>query len=144
MDWVREHLKEEDNSTLVIDDLSRQMNQDTSEIYSVASHHYACNVILVVHNLFDQNPAFRNISLNAKYLTIFKNPRDKQQISTFARQFAGGKGQAKNVVDIYNEATKSPYSYLFVDLHQSTPEQYRLRSNILMESEAYIKVYVLR
>ena len=40
---------------------------------------------LLVQNLFPKNKETRTISLNAHYMVVFKNPRDKSQISHLTR-----------------------------------------------------------
>ena len=59
----------------IFDDLASGLDKNTVEIYNVLSHHLKANVAFVVHNLYDRNPLFRQISLNSKYLVIYKNPR---------------------------------------------------------------------
>ena len=39
-------------------------------------------------------------------------------------------GKKNFLVDAYSDATKTPHSYLLVDLHPETPDEYRVRSNI--------------
>lgn len=140
MDWIRANVKEGQNTVLILDDLARNMSEDTSEIFSVASHHMDCNVCLVVHNLFDKNKAFRNISLNSRYLVVFKNPRDTSSITAFAKQF--DPGNAARMMRIYRDATAKPFSHLFVDLDQKTPENLRLRSNIFFDHDEPMRIFV--
>jgi hypothetical protein len=52
-------------------------------------------------------------------MVIFKNPRDSLGISTLARQMY------PNV----------PYGYLLLELHQLTPENMRLRTNIYQTND---------
>jgi hypothetical protein len=44
------------------------------------------SVILITQNLFHQGRFSRDISLNTKYLVVFKNVRDKNQFVYLARQ----------------------------------------------------------
>lgn len=140
MKWIDDNVKKDENATLILDDLGRDMNADTAEIFSVGSHHKSCNVCFVVHNLFDSNKAFRQISLNTRYLVIMKNPRDSSTIINFARQFDPANG--KRLVQIYRNATSQPFTYLFVDLDQKTSEANRLRSNIFFEGGSPMTIYV--
>ena len=48
------------------------------------------SVIYIVQNLFHQGKGSRSISLNSHYLLLFKNPRDKLQILTLAKQMYPG------------------------------------------------------
>lgn len=116
-------------SIVVIDDFAHKLTSDIIELFTVVSHHSNCGVILLSQNLFDKNPIFRQLSLNSTYISVFKNPRDAQQISAFARQLRPQ--NFKFIVDSYHEATKKPYTYLFFDNHQRTFDMLRIRSNIL-------------
>ena len=71
----------------------------------------------------------RTVSLNAAYLVLFKNPRDKLQIMTLGKQMYPGK--TKQFIQKYEAAVQRPYGYLFVDLKPNTPEGCRLRTNVL-------------
>jgi hypothetical protein len=56
------------------------------DLFTKGSHHRNVSVILIIQNLFHQGRFCRDISLNAKYLVLLKNVRDKQQFSYLARQ----------------------------------------------------------
>ncbi|KAK3742545.1 hypothetical protein QZH41_005611 [Actinostola sp. cb2023] len=71
----------------------------------------------------------RTLSLNAAYLVLFKNPRDKLQITTLGKQMYPGK--TDQFLHKYEAAVQRPYGYLFVDLKPNTPEECRLRTNVL-------------
>ena len=62
-------------------------------------------------------------------MIVFKNPRDSLGISTLARQMYP---HCTNfLLQSFQDATKRPYGYLLLDLYQLTPENMRLRTNIL-------------
>ncbi len=119
-------------SVLVIDDFMQELTKDVSILFSTLSHHLNITVFLLTQNLFSKNPVFRDISLNATYNFIFKNPRDSSQISHFGRQYAPGKSSF--ITSVYDKATHLPHSYILFDNHQETPNSIRLRSNILAEN----------
>jgi len=133
------HYKENGGSVIVIDDFAQQLNKDIASIFTVLCHHTKSVVILLTQNLFSKNPVFRDISLNATYVVLFKNPRDASQISIYAKQFAPGKN--KYVVEAFECATEEPYSYVLFDHHQSSSSLIRMRTNIFPD-EAPIRVYV--
>ncbi len=62
-------------------------------------------------------------------MIVFKNPRDSLGISTLARQMYPN--NTKYLLESFQDATKKPYGYLLLDLHQLTTENMRLRTNIL-------------
>lgn len=139
MAWLEENDIPE-GSTIVIDDMALEATDDTAKLFSIGSHHYNVNIIFLCQNLFTKNKYFRDISLNSTYVVLFKNIRDKQQISNFAKQFAPGKN--KEFINIFYEATKEPYSYLLLDNHQKTPEEHRILSNFLLENNNPITFYI--
>lgn len=121
--------KDKGGSIIVIDDFAQELNKGVATIFSELVHHTNSVVILLTQNIFSKNIYFRDISLNSTYVILFKNPRDSLQIVNFARQFSPGKNPY--IVQAYKEATKSAYSYLLFDLHQSTRDDLRVRSNVL-------------
>ena len=115
---------------LIIDDLMTELHSDArfTRLFSVGSHHRNLSIIFIVHNLFHQGREMRNISLNSHYLILFKNPRDKQQISTLAHQMYPG--QHRFLVENYLDFRK-PHGYLLLDLKPGTEKNLRVITNIL-------------
>lgn len=126
--------------TVVVDDQGRNIGEDSIQLFTVASHHYDINLLWLTHTLFGRNPAHRTMSLNSKYLVIFKNPRDKLEVMSLAKQV--DPNRASRFVNIFMEATRKPHSYLLTDFDQNTPESHRLRSNILFERGEPMPIYV--
>ena len=71
------------------------------------------------------------MNLNSQYLVLFKNPRDKQQITVLARQMYPHNPQY--LMNAFENATGKPFGHLVVDLKQETPDQCRLRPNVINE-----------
>ena len=91
-----------------------------------------------MQNLFHQGKGNRSITpLNSHYLVLFKNPRDKLQILTLAKQMYPS--ETAWFIKEYEEAVRRPYGYLFVDLRPTTPERCRLRTNVLPGEERFHK-----
>ena len=101
------------------------------------SHHRNLSVVYIVQNLFHQGKGNRSISLNSHYLVLFKNPRDKLQIFTLAKQMYPS--ETAWFIKEYEEAVRRPHGYLFVDLRATTPERCRLRTNFLPGEERFDK-----
>ena len=116
---------------LILDDLLTEIaknNMLLQEIFTEMAHHQKLTVVLCVQNLFYQNGIFRTLSLNSGYLVPFKNPRDMHQIDIIAyRSYAM---DPKVIMKAYKDATYKPYSYLFMDFTQTTPDFLRLRTEI--------------
>lgn len=78
------------------------------------------------------------MSLNAHYLVIFKNPRDLCQLATLARQMYPG--QARFLVDAFEDATRLPYGYLLIDLKPDTEDKIRIRTQIFSDETQIVYV----
>ena len=86
-------------------------------------------------NLFHQGKGSRSISLNSHYLVLFKNPRDKLQIVTLAKQMYPG--QTHSFIQRYEEAVQRHFGYLLVDLKTTTQDSCRSRTNVLPGEERF-------
>jgi len=131
--------KDNGGSILILDDFAEELDKNIAELFSVLCHHTNSVVFLMMQNIFSKNKAMRDISLNATYIVLFKNPRDSSQIVHFAKQFAPGK--TKDLVKAFHEATDPDYSYMLFDFHQTTPRRLRVRTRILPQ-EAPMEAWV--
>lgn len=123
---------------VIIDDLMSEACKSVVNIFTRASHHRNLSVFFLTQNLFHQGQ--REISLNANYIVVFKNPRDRAQIAHFARQICPE--NPRYVQEAYMDATSRPHGYLLFDLKQSTPENCRLRANIFPNDQEQPIVYL--
>jgi uncharacterized membrane protein YheB (UPF0754 family) len=122
---------------LISDDQMREADERLVDIFTKFSHHKNMSVIFIVQNLFHQKKGQRDISLNAMYLILMKNPRDAAQITHLARQLYPT--NPAYVQEAYKDATRKPHSYLLIDLRQDTDELMRYRANIF---DKYVTVYI--
>ena len=124
---------------IVIDDQMDQVDEKITRLFTKGSHHRNISVMYIVQNLFDNNKEHRTISLNAHYLTIFKNPRVVSQIIHLAKQMYPG--EAEYVREAFSLATREAYGYMIADLKQTTPEALRLRGRIFPgeRHEVYVR-----
>ena len=93
--------------------------------------HGNLSVIYIVQNLFHQSKDHRTISLNASYIALTKNVRDAiypNNVKFFQQ------------AEIYQIATAEPFSYLFIDLTATCPDETRLRSGIFPTDKHYVYV----
>ena len=113
----------------IIDDLmqSASGNQLVENLFT-NGRHFNLSVVFVSQNLFYAGKKCRTISLNSTYIVVFKNPRDQSQIRHLACQMFPSK--PKFLQAAYEEETKDPYRYLFLDFHPNSPEFARVRGNI--------------
>ena len=128
---------------IVIDDLMLEATNQSfiSNLFTRGSHHRNLSIILITQNFFVRGKESRNISLNSQYIVCYKNPRDKSMITNIARQMFPTK--IKKFQNVFEDATRKAYSYLFIDLKPDTPEDVRLLSNVLNENEEPMVAYPL-
>lgn len=126
---------------LIIDDLMRESTgaATVTNLFTKGSHHNNLSVIFITQNLFHKGQ--RDISLNAQYIVLFRNLRDRAQIQHLSRQMCPE--NTKFLQEIFRDATTRPFGYLLLDLKQSTPENCRFRTCIFPDDE-YEYVYVPR
>jgi len=123
---------------LIVDDLMNETDDSVANLFTKGSHHRNISVAFLVQNIFHKNKHIRTISLNAHYMVLFKNPRDASQFASLARQMYPNKSAF--AVEAYKDATKEPYSYLFVDLRPEQDENLRLRTNVFPDETGYVYV----
>ena len=127
---ILEFAKDEKHRLIILDDVMHLIvdNKDIALLFTQLVHHKNMSCIIVYQNLFNTGKFARTISLNASYLVLFKNVRDKAQVAYLGRQLYPGK--SKVFLEAYSEAVKYPHSYLLIDATATTNDLYRLRSNI--------------
>ena len=124
---------------VVIDDLMDEMDKRVLDMFTKKSHHQNTSIILIVQNLFADKKFFRTVSLNAHYLVVFENARDRQQITALARQLEPKRSRA--VVEAFEDAVKDPHGYLLIDCAPGTPRNIRYRTDIFSSEPT---VYVIK
>ena len=127
---VLDSVRKTERNLIILDDLMRGGGKSKllASMFTEESHHKNLTVIFIVQNIFNQGKEMRNISLNAHFLVLYKNPRDKTQIRTLGYQIFPD--DPKFLVSTFEHATQIPHSYLVVDLHPETKEEFRLVTNI--------------
>lgn len=132
-------------SVVVLDDLmwEARSSMTVANLFTRVAHHRQCFIIHITQNLFQAGRVTRTQSLNAHYLVLFKNPRDRQQVMHLARQIYPR--NVNFVLTSFEDATSQrEHGYLLVDLNTTTKEELRLRTNILIEDKQSVHqiVYV--
>jgi hypothetical protein len=120
---------QEGPTLVIIDDLMAECNEEVAKMFTKGSHHRGLSIFFLTQNLFHKAKGIRDMSLNAQYFILFKNPRDSQQVKTLARQMYGQDAAAME--QAYEMATKRPHGYLLLDIKQDTTDPVRWRSKIL-------------
>lgn len=117
------------NTLLILDDLMMELATDNRlpELFT-RMRHKKISTILMVQNFFFRSKHMTTVTRNAQYLAIYPNPRDMTMISTLSRQmFPHNKHFLSSA---FEQATRKPYGYLFVDIKPGTDERFRLRHDI--------------
>ena len=123
----------EKHTLVIIDDLMHETNDVVTKLFTRVSHHTNTSVIFITQNLFYADKETRTITLNAQYLVLFKNVRDKSQIAHLSRQMYPG--NSKHMIESYIDSTSEPYSYLFIDLKPNTDDKHRLKGCIFPDDK---------
>ncbi|XP_035216111.1 uncharacterized protein LOC118189592 [Stegodyphus dumicola] len=126
------------NTLFIIDDLMSECGNDKrlTNLFTKGSHHLNLSVIFITQNFFHKGKEMREVTLNAHYLILCKNRRDVSQIVHLGKQLFPR--HLKFFQEVYEDATKKPFSYLFIDLRSETPEELRLRTQILPNQVQYV------
>ena len=114
---------------LILDDLMMEgdgKKGGVTQLFIKGAHHWSCSVLHIVQNLFFGG--LRTARINAHYMILMKNPSDKLQVATLARQLYPGNSHC--LLEAFKDATQKPYGYLLVDMSPETPEELRLRTNV--------------
>lgn len=129
-DDIKTHFDTSHPNLLILDDLMADASKDEriTKLFTVFSHHLNISLALLSQNIYHKGSQSRTISLNADIIILTKNTRDRSQIQYLARQLAPDK--PKFIQESYQDATSTPYGYLFLDLKPETPEQIRVRTGI--------------
>jgi hypothetical protein len=125
---------------LILDDLMNTATQNVVDLFTKGSHHFNISIIFIMQNLFTQKPGQRDISLNAHYIVLKKNPRDKMQISHLSRQVFPE--NPRFIQEAFLDATNKEYGYLLFDMTQKMKDLYRFRTNIFASDIPQNIIYV--
>ena len=135
-DDILDSINPNTRNLFIIDDMMGEKDAIIAKLFTKKSHHGNLSVIYIVQNLFHQSKDHRTISLNASYLCLTKNVRDASQVTHLAKQLYPS--NTKFFQQAYHLATKEPYSYLFVDLTPTCPDEIRVRSGIFPTDTHYV------
>ncbi|GBM51001.1 hypothetical protein AVEN_162867-1 [Araneus ventricosus] len=126
------------NALIIIDDLMSELsnNDKLTKLFTKGSHHRNLSIIFIVQNIFHKGKEMRDISLNAHYMFLFKNPRDRSQAMHLGRQLYPN--NVKFFREVYEDATAKAFSYLLIDLTPQTDDSMRLRTGLFPGDKYYV------
>ncbi len=128
----------EKNNCLILDDLMVECG-DSKEIcnyFTRTAHHKNISIFFLTQNFYQKGKYTTTITRNSSYIILFSSPRDFGQIKYFASQSFNPKA----ILHAYKLATRLPRGYLLIDCTQKTPDDFRLRSNIIPPEDTIIFV----
>ena len=139
-DMIIDQIKDFNVPALVIfDDMLNSTNlKAVAQLFTVFGRHLDLCLAFLTQRLFNNNEFFRQISQNSDYIGVFKNPRNSKEIRTLASQITPN---TLELLNIYQKATRDPYSYILINLTQEGLPQLKYISNIFSKNHV-VNVYV--
>ena len=105
-----------DSMLCIFDDMMNSESlSDLANLFVVDGRHLNLSLVFISQRIFANSEEFRQISQNCDYFSLFRNPRNAQEIRTLASQMSPGKLE---LVKYFAEATQDPFSYLWLNLTQ--------------------------
>ena len=127
------------HTAVVLDDLQHTASnsQVVELLFTRLSHHKHCSCFYLLQNAYIQGKNQRTISLNAKYIEIFRSPRSLMQLQYLNSQIFP---DSKNIlIQAYKDVmSQHPFSYLVIDLTAHCPDELRIRTAVFPEEETII------
>jgi hypothetical protein len=127
---IEEYIVPNQRGMIIIDDLMDESSSSNlvSNLFVKGVHHYSISLMFTSQNLFSSGSKRINFLRNAQYYVLFKFPLDMTIPNILSRRvFAHN---PTKFIQIFHEATKDDFGYLFCDGHQTTPNYARFRSKI--------------
>ena len=123
---------------IIFDDaIKSESLPEIANLFMIGGRHSNMSMMFLTQRMFDSDKSFMQISRNSDYFVVFKNPRDASEIGRLAQQLTPGK---RSLLGIYEEATRDPFSYLFIDLTQECPPAVKYTSH-LFDENGVVRVY---
>lgn len=130
------------HNLLIIDDLIHTLlkSQLIGQIWTCLSHHKLLSCCLVQQNYYPKGfQCGTDINRNSTYRVIFKNNSERLQTVLLGRSMFPGQSKFWN--EVVTDVFSKPWSYLFINNRNDTPEPLRLLSN-LFPTEGGVVCYV--
>ena len=125
---------------VIFDDLiSSPSLKGIADLFTVDARHKNISMVFLTQRMFVNCEHFRQISQNCDYFCIFKNPRNSSEIQSLAQQMTPGN---LILVQIYMEATRGPFSYLFINLTQECDPKLKYLSQ-LFDHGGIVNIYIV-
>ena len=132
---TEEHLEAVEDANfhdiIIMDDLLAECSssQFVENLFVRNSHHNNISLILITQCLYYAGKNRKTQANNAQYFIFLKNKAALATINTFARQRFPLR--SRQFMEIYQDATKKPFSFLIADFHAKSDDKYALRAGML-------------
>ena len=122
--------KQKQHGVFIFDDSQSEIcdSQEIADLFTKKCHHENISTIVIFQNLFCEGKHRKTIYRNASYLILFNNPLDYTLAYSLARKIYPQRSSI--FLDMFKNAMKKPYGYLFIDGKVSTPEDARFRTDL--------------
>jgi len=130
-DDIYDRIKPNERNLLIVDDQMDEAgsSKTLTKLFTKGSHHRNLTILYLLQNMYNSGSSQRTVSLNSHYNVVFRNSRDASQFRTLAHQMHPG--NAKWLIQAFDDATIEPYSYLVLDHHPESDKDKRVVSKIL-------------
>ena len=125
---------------IVLDDLMQKIDKSPflQTLFTAGTHHDKQSVIVLTQNFYQKGEICNTLRRNAHYVMMFKDPGDTSQVRTMSwRMFPEW---PKLLLEAYRIATSVPHGYILIDRTQGTPDNCRIRTNIVPSKETNWKL----
>ena len=124
------------NNKVVMDDLMDMAEESpiTSKLFTQGRHRNTRDILLL-QNAFPKGNYNTSKSHNAQYMVLFRCPADRSQIGIVADRIIDKNKPA--YMEIYNNITSKPYSYVIVDNKANTPSRRQFRTEVFGNCVSY-------
>ena len=132
-----------DGGILVLDDLMAEGGNDKQvlDLFTKHSHHRNITVIYLCQDMFPRKKYAKTINRQAHYIVAFKSPRDKLGLKNLLLQAFPNRW--KDVMDVFDRATRRPFGYIMLDLHPVSDNRMRVFADLL-HKEGITKGYRIK
>lgn len=132
--WLEKtHDEYGDNITVVIDDQALHITEDTAELFTVGCSRFKTNIIFITQNLyFGSKKGGRDLTKNIMYLFLMRNPREENSLRYFCSQQVE---PTKELMKMFKDICHRPYSYMFINFHQTADPKYKYMYNLFGEDK---------
>jgi hypothetical protein len=141
-DEIYDQIKPTERNLLLVDDQMDEAGSSNTltKLFTKGCHHRNLTVFYLLQNMYNSGKSQRTVSLNSHYSVVFRNSRDASQFRTLAHQMHPG--NAKWLIEAFDDATSRPYGYLVLDHHPESVKDKRVVTNILPGE--YLTLYSCR